>query len=164
LLFGLFTFNAGAQITGISLTAGGLTCSMCSKAIYKALLKNQAVEKVDVDIEKASYAVTFKQGAIIKLDEFKKAVQDAGFSLASFRVTANFKNEEVSGGREISLSGNQISFAGLQKQILEGEKTFQVIDKGYLSEKDRKKYDRLNLKEPSQDPGGNIYHVILQQS
>ena len=50
-----------AQIKSASLTASGLTCSMCSKAIYKALLKVPEIKGVSVDVEKSVYKVTFKE-------------------------------------------------------------------------------------------------------
>ena len=42
---------AFSQIQSATLKADGLTCSMCSKAIYKALLKVPFVQSVTPDIE-----------------------------------------------------------------------------------------------------------------
>ncbi len=42
-------------IKKVSLVASGLTCSMCSKAIFKALTKLDFVEEVKVDIAKSMY-------------------------------------------------------------------------------------------------------------
>ncbi|RYY10302.1 MAG: copper chaperone, partial [Chitinophagaceae bacterium] len=51
---------ANAQVTGVSLKASGLTCSMCSNAINKALKKLDFVEKVDSDIKTYSFEISFK--------------------------------------------------------------------------------------------------------
>ena len=72
-----------AQITKAELTATGLTCSMCSKAIFKALSKLDFVEEVKVDIEKSKFVLTFKSGKTVVIDQIKSAVADAGFSVQS---------------------------------------------------------------------------------
>src|SRR4051812_18333585 len=95
-----WSLSVHAQITNISLTASGLTCSMCSKAIYKSLSKLPAVEKIDVDIDKSSYILSFKPRATIDIGDFKKAVQDAGFSVASLSIRANFNHDEIQPGGE----------------------------------------------------------------
>lgn len=72
-----------AEIKKVSLVASGLTCSMCSKAIFKALSKLDFVEEVKVDIEKSMYIMTFKAGKKVDLDQIKLAVTDAGFGVQS---------------------------------------------------------------------------------
>ena len=49
--FLLITVAASAQIKSVSLQASGLTCSMCSKAIYKSLSAISFVQSVDSDIK-----------------------------------------------------------------------------------------------------------------
>ncbi|MHA4807515.1 heavy-metal-associated domain-containing protein [Flavitalea flava] len=155
------TENTG--ISRVSLTASGLTCSMCSKAIFKSLSKIQAVDKVDADVQNSIFLITFKKDNRIVLEELRKAVQDAGFSVASFRVDVLFKDEEIATGIDLMVSGNRFSFPNIQKQKVSGLKTLQIIDKGYLSDKDRAKYN-------SQVTGNTfhaaevIYHVVLTQS
>lgn len=82
-----------AQIESVSLKADGLTCSMCSKAIYKSLLKVATVKEVEPDIKNSSYTIYFKKDQLVKLEELEKAVEDAGFSVASIKV--NRKNNSV---------------------------------------------------------------------
>ena len=72
-----------AQILKAELTATGLTCSMCSKAIFKALTKLDFVEEVKVDIEKSMYILAFKSGKKVEIDQIKLAVTDAGFGVQS---------------------------------------------------------------------------------
>lgn len=94
-LFSLFTAPLFAQsdTTSVSIKAAGLTCSMCSKAIYKSLLKVPAVSKVDPDIKGSGYTVYFKENQPIKLDALKKAVEKAGFSVASMKVNVKAKKQ-----------------------------------------------------------------------
>lgn len=79
MILALASVQIRAQVTSATLVASGLTCSMCSKSIFKALEKVSFVEKVDVDIEKSSYSISFRKGADVVPDELKKAVEDAGF-------------------------------------------------------------------------------------
>ena len=72
-----------AEIKKVTLVASGLTCSMCSKAIFKALTKLNFVEEVKVDIEKSMYILAFKSGKKVEIDQIKSAVTDAGFSVQS---------------------------------------------------------------------------------
>ena len=72
-----------ADIKKVTLVASGLTCSMCSKAIFKALTKLDFVEEVKVYIEKSMYLLTFKAGKKVDIDQIKTAVTDAGFGVQS---------------------------------------------------------------------------------
>jgi len=70
-------------IKKVSLVASGLTCSMCSKAIFKSLTKLDFVDEVKVDIEQSKFVLTFKSGKTVVIDQIKSAVADAGFSVQS---------------------------------------------------------------------------------
>jgi copper chaperone CopZ len=70
-------------IKKVSLVASGLTCSMCSKAIFKALTKLDFVDEVKVDIEQSKFVLTFESGKTVVIDQIKSAVADAGFSVQS---------------------------------------------------------------------------------
>jgi len=72
-----------AEIKKVTLVASGLTCSMCSKAIFKALTKLDFVDEVKVDIEKSKFVLSFKSGKTVVIDQIKSAVADAGFSVQS---------------------------------------------------------------------------------
>lgn len=77
------SINAPAEIKKVTLVASGLTCSMCSKAIFKALTKLDFVAEVKVDIESSKYILTFKSGKKVLIDQIKAAVKDAGFGVQS---------------------------------------------------------------------------------
>ena len=49
-----------AQVTKVSLQASGLTCSMCSNAINKALKSLDFVDKVEADIKNYTFEILFK--------------------------------------------------------------------------------------------------------
>jgi len=164
---------AMAQIKSASLMASGLTCSMCSKAIYKALLKVPEVKDVQVDINKSKYTIQFRDDAKIVLDDIKKAVEDAGFSVASMQVTANFNHVEISNDAHISVAGNNLHFLGVTKQVLNGDKTFTMVDKNFLPAKEYKRYSKYTQMKCVETGymaaccpkngivGTRIYHVTL---
>lgn len=164
--------NAQAQIQSVSLTASGLTCSMCSKAIYKSLGEVSSVSKVDVDIENSSYQVSFKPGAAISLDDLKNAVKNAGFSVASMQVKARFSNAAIYDDAHVELGNTLFHFVHVPKETLNGEATLTLLDKDYLPEKERKKYagyTRMDCFHTGKMEGkttgnGRIYHVTVQQS
>lgn len=168
----VLSLPAMAQIKSASLTASGLTCSMCSKAIYKALSAVPFIESVDADVETSTYQVKFKPGQTVVLDDLKKAVQNAGFSVASLKVTASFTNVDVFNDAHIELDGSTFHFLDVPKQTLQGDKTFSVIDKNYVTVAEHKKYKKFTKMACFETgvmgsccPGGKaakrVYHVTI---
>ena len=169
----LWSIPAIAQMKSATLTASGLTCSMCSKSIYKSLEKVPFIQSVSADVEKSSFAVVFKEGKEVSLDAVKKAVTDAGFSVASMKVTANFNSEQVKNDAHISLGGSNFHFMNVKEQNLQGEKTMTVIDKNFLPAKDYKKYSQYTKMTcfksgymesccpKGKSASNRIYHVTL---
>lgn len=60
LLLGMGTL-ANAQVKKVNLRASGLTCAMCSKAVFKSLSDIPFVEKIQVDIQQSTYEVFLKK-------------------------------------------------------------------------------------------------------
>jgi len=52
---------SSAQIKSAKLQASGLTCAMCSRAVYKALMQIPSVDKIDVNIQNSTYSINFKK-------------------------------------------------------------------------------------------------------
>lgn len=133
-----------AQIQSASLQAAGLTCSLCSNAIFKALKALPSVQNVDADVEKSEFHITFKPLANVVLDDVKIAVERAGFSVASLTVTANFPEPvDVYSDAHITFLGNTYHFVNVPKQTLTGVHTFTVVDKNFVPAKTFKKYAGL---------------------
>jgi len=164
---------AEAQIKSATLTASGLTCSMCSKSIYKSLIKVTSVAQVDANVEKSSFAITFKEGVRVSFDDIKKAVQDAGFSVASLQALVAFHNEQITNDTHAVIDGTTFHFINVTPQTLNGEKTVTVVDKNFLPAKDYKKYSTYTkmkcfatgMKEdccPKNTGSSNrVYHVTI---
>lgn len=139
-VFAFVAVGLQGQFRKASLQASGLTCSMCSKAVKVALEKVTFVQEVKVNIKSQEYAITFKDNNDADFDALKKAVEDAGFSVASLRVTGNFSDVNVEKDKHIQLDGKNFHFVSPGSKVLNGEQTFTIVDKDFLSAKDYRKY------------------------
>lgn len=139
--------HAGAQVTKVSLQASGLTCSMCSKAVLNALKKAPDVKNVTVNIKNQEYQVEFTNPSDADFDALVKAVDDAGFSVAGFRVTAMLSPVTIQKDEHIRIGGQTFHFLNATGQQLDGTVTFSVVDKSFTSAKNFKKYSQLSTME-----------------
>lgn len=131
---------ANAQFTKASLQASGLTCSMCSKAVKNALDGVSFVEKVQVDIKNQQYNMTFKPGSTVDFDALSKAVEEAGFSVAALKVTANTQGLTAKKDEHIKLGSQYFHFLNVTNQSLGAQTTFSLVDKAFVSAKEAKKW------------------------
>jgi copper chaperone CopZ len=170
----LFYLAGMAQFTKATLQASGLTCSMCSKAVKVALEKVPFVQEVKVNIKTQEYSIAFKENSETDFDALKKAVEDAGFSVASLKITGNFSAMNLQKDKHVQLGGMNFHFLNGSNQVLEGEKTFAIADKGFLSAKEFKKQSSASKMECVQtgkaenccmkdgiSAKARVYHVII---
>jgi copper chaperone CopZ len=136
---GFLVIPVNAQFTKASLQATGLTCAMCSNAINKALQKVDFIESVKSDIKNSAFAIVFKQNAEVSIDALKEAVEDAGFSVGSLKMTGNFNEVKVAADQHLKIGTADFHFVEVASQILNGENTITVVDKGFVSAKQFKK-------------------------
>lgn len=146
-LLGFFGLQTSAQVKKASLQASGLTCSMCSKAVLNALQEVSFVEKVQVDIKNQTYHLSFKQDQDTDLDALAKAVEDAGFSVASLKITADAGDIKLEKDKHLLIGKQYFHFLNAKDQQLKGETTFTIVDKAFTSAKNYKKYSALSKKE-----------------
>lgn len=163
-----------AQFSKATLQATGLTCAMCSNAINKALQKVPFVESVKSDIKNSAFSIVFKTGADIDIDALKKAVEDAGFSIGSLRLTGNFSDLVVEKDKHIKIGNENFHFLNGEGQSVNGEKEITVVDKNFVTEKQFKKISSgtkmncvLSGKASSccikdgMAGGERVYHVLI---
>lgn len=163
-----------AQFSKATLQATGLTCAMCSNAINKALQKVPFVESVRSDIKNSSFSIVFKSGTDIDIDALKKAVEDAGFSVGSLKLTGNFSDLKVEKDKHIKLGNENFHFLNGEGQTISGEQVITVVDKNFVTEKQFKKISgstKMNcvlsgkassccIKDGMAE-GERVYHVII---
>ena len=134
------TLFATAQFKTGTLQAAGLTCAMCTKAINETLKELPFVQTVKADIKNSQFVIQFKDGINVDPDALKKAVEDAGFSIAKLKLAANFENVKVENDSHVKIAGKTYHFLDTRSQVLNGEKTVTFVDKNFVLAKEFKKY------------------------
>jgi hypothetical protein len=113
---------------------------MCTEAISESLKELTFIDNVKPDIKNSQFMIQFKQGANVDPDAIKKAVEDAGFSVAKLKLTLNFDNVKVENDAHISMGGKTYHFLDTRAQLLNGEKTITFVDKNFVLAREFKKY------------------------
>ncbi len=170
----LCSLAAGAQVSKVTIQASGLTCSMCSNSIHKALKSIVYVDKVYANIKNSSFDISFKPGANVNFDELKKKVEDAGFFVASFKASILLNDVAISKDAHVSIGGYTFHFLDTKEQVFTGEQTIRILDKGYVSAKEFKKnavYTKMECyktgvagtccTQKGATSGSRIYHVTI---
>jgi len=134
----VIALTTNAQITKVSLRASGLTCSMCSNSINKALKTIDYVKAVDTDLKTYTFDVVFKPGAVVDLDRIKTKVENAGFTVSALVATVNFANVKVTDNQSVKIEGNTFYIENSKEQLLDGIKQVKILDKGFVSPWDYK--------------------------
>jgi copper chaperone CopZ len=134
----IVSVTSKAQVRTVSLQASGLTCSMCSNAINKALKTLDFVQKVEADIKTYTFEISFKPNSDIDFDMIRKKVEGAGFAVCSFVVHIHFENTQVLNNQPIQFQEKTFLPIDTTDQILSGEKKVRILDKGFVSPKEYK--------------------------
>jgi copper chaperone CopZ len=158
LLICCWAVSANAQVQKVNLQASGLTCAMCSKAIYKAVSAISFVDTVFVNIEASTYDIRFNKETTPQFDQIAKAVVDAGFSVANLTVMVNFDKQAVDKNGLFMLDGIQFKLMGPPLASLQGSKKLQLVGKPYMLPKDLKKIPAAQLGNVA----SNTYLVSLK--
>lgn len=154
------TCITNAQITKAELTAMGLTCSMCSKATYKQLTSIPEVEKVETDLNKTAFILHFKKGTNVNPGDLKKKVEDAGFSVGELVVVFNFNNQQAGNNHSFAHDNITYTFMESKPTLLTGEVKVKILDKGFITEKEYKKFQKLAKQYPTYPAvNNNQYHI-----
>jgi copper chaperone CopZ len=136
-------FNSAAQITRVELQASGLTCSMCSKSIHKSLSSLSYIKNIEVDLNQNLFVVTFKDSALVNLDDLKQKVTVAGYTVAKMWVNLQVNETNIKNDTHIELHHTTYHFMNVKDQIINGAIKVQVLDKGFVSNKEYKKNTKL---------------------
>lgn len=166
--------SANAQFSKATLQASGLTCSMCSKAVKEALDEVSFVEKVMVNIKTQEYTLTFKTDVSPDFDALSAAVEDAGFSIATLKVTTAVSELKAEKDNHVKIGDKYFHIMNGKGQTLNGATTFTIVDKSFVTEKDFKKYSSASkmacvksgkaedcCKQEDVAEDARVYHVII---
>ncbi|MEY2829668.1 MAG: hypothetical protein RIQ33_1526 [Bacteroidota bacterium] len=130
-----FPFISNAQFQKAELKAAGLTCSMCSRAVDKQLQSLTFVDSVSVNLEEAVFIIYFNPNQIVIINDIKKKVEDAGFSVASLKVYYQFTKQLVDENYHLKYHDMLFHFVTDKAVLLYGLVPFQIISKGFLADK-----------------------------
>lgn len=127
------SFTSIAQVNSVSLQASGLTCSMCSNAINKALKTLDFVQKVNADIKTYTFEISFKANSSIDFETIKNKVESAGFSVSGFVANIYFDNVKIKKGQPLQWQNMWFLFIDGNDRLLSGNKQIRILDKGFVN-------------------------------
>ena len=107
-----------AQVMKVYLQASGLTCSMCSNAINKSLKTLDFVDKIDADVKRYTFELSFKSNSSVDFGKIKRKVEDAGFSVSSFVASIYFDNVELQNDQSVRIGANTLLFVNFKDRTL----------------------------------------------
>jgi hypothetical protein len=133
------------------------------------------VKKIDTDINKNLFTVYFADSAKIQIDDFRKKVEGAGYSIARLNLYLNMDPVTVKNDAHLMLSDILYHFMNIKEQRLAGIVKMQVLDKGFTSAKEYKKNSQYTRMEcfktgymekcctgmPAVAGNPRIYHVTI---
>lgn len=140
------------QFHSARIQATGLTCALCSKAIYKSLEKLSPIEKVTADIKASTFSIQFKKDAAVNPDELKAAVEDAGFFVGELELEGEWPKDQPNLSTPFQLGGNWYQVLSGKASRGKTSFTISIIDKGFVTEKTYKKF-LSQFMEPSFSTG-----------
>lgn len=130
----LFAGKASAQqISSAELQVTGLTCSMCSQATEKSLKTLDFIGAIEPDLNKNLFAITFKKDKPVNIDQIRKKVEDAGFSVGNLTAVFNFNHTKVDEQGLAAAGTNVYQFLNAKSQVLNGAVKATVVDKNFIS-------------------------------
>ena len=168
------SFSFAQNFRNIELQAAGLTCSMCSNAVNKALKQIDFVESIKTDLQKNLFTITIKNGMSPDFDVIRKKVEDAGFSVGKLSVEANFNQQKIVDDAHALVGGKAFHFLNTKQQTLNGWQKIQLVDKSFLVAAQAKKWQAATAMAcyktgvaascctgASIKAGQRIYHVTI---
>ncbi len=139
-LFVLISQTALAQLAKVEIQATGLTCSMCSNAINKQLKSLTDIASVATDLNTNTFVVQLKPNNNLSPRTFKESVEKAGFFIGTMVVQLNSSVLNATSNRYIALED--------KTAVKNQEIRIQILNKGYVTQKEYKKLEKNTLKLP----------------
>lgn len=174
-IFAISSTISFSQVKQIQLQAAGLTCSMCSKAVFKSLSAIPFVKEVKADIKTSSYTIILKDENIWDFDMLRKSVENAGFSVAQLIANITFSKTKIENDTHLKYAGKAFHFLNVQPQTLDGNYNIKIIDKNFVTAKEFKSNSKFtNMKcyqtgilesccnKTAGKSGDRIYHITLK--
>jgi copper chaperone CopZ len=138
---------AHAQYRNIEIQAAGLTCSLCSNAIQKALKGLSFVSGVQTELKSNTFSIDLRPGVPVDLDLISRKVEEAGFSVGKMSLEVKFSTVEVKNDVHTQVGGQVFHFLNVKPQKIEGWQKVQLLDKNFVLSAEAKKNAKLTTLE-----------------
>lgn len=137
----LTSIKSYSQITKAEIIATGLTCSMCSNAINKQLKSMTEVDSIDTDLNTNTFTIHFKENTLLQPKVLKNAVEKAGFFVGSMVLTMKIDAQKIE-DNSIKIENGTFVFIDSKNPISDNMASYQVMDKGFITQKEYKKLSK----------------------
>lgn len=145
---------------------------MCSKSVHSALSGISFIDSIKVDLESTSFHVQFKKGEKVELIKIKDKIEGAGFSVGELVVNYIFAEQKITNGGFFEFEQSVYHFVDVKEQVLNGEVSLKIVDKGFMSKKDFSKQKKSssykcigdvssNKCYKTEQKGIKVYHLTL---
>lgn len=160
-------------MTSATLQISGLTCSMCQKSTYKALMKLPFVKSIETDLAKAEFVLKFKPGQTVDPDLIAKEVESAGFAVAGLSMEVSMPKLSLEQDHHLKIGQRWYHFVNAEGKTVEGNVNLQFIDKQFVENEKFQQYKgktahgcyqtgkMASCCKSDDQPSGRIYHVTL---
>ena len=140
-LFTCLSVVGSAQIKSAIVGVDGLTCSACSFATEKSILKLEFVDSVRMELEKKIAYVYFKKESKVSITELAQKVVDAGFAVRSIFILAELNQKKVSNDFCLTIGEDVFQFVKISSESeLNGLVTLKIVGDKFMSKKEFKNW------------------------
>ncbi len=143
LLSAILSHSTYAGFTAARVKVTGVTCSMCSNSVHKALSSLPFIERIEVDLENAVFNLSFKPGQAVLIDDIRRKVEGAGFSVGELVADFSFDDLKIANDYHFKFENSVYHFVDVKNQVLSKTISLRFVDKGLTSGKEYKKYSAL---------------------
>ncbi len=81
----LILFTNAAYASTAKVDVNGLVCDFCARALEKVFGKQDAVENINVDLDKKIVTINFKEGQNLDDETLTKLITDSGYAVEKIR-------------------------------------------------------------------------------
>lgn len=136
ILLSLITLNALGQTHKVIVSISGLTCSQCTRSVEMQLKKLDFLSDIQMDLQNTTATVIIKSHHKTDFRAIAKAVTDAGFSVAGFRVWMSAAQIKYDKGSCLKTKDGNFYIVNPQNvQAKKGYYEFELLNKPFSSTK-----------------------------
>ncbi len=170
----LAVLTSFAQYRNIEIQAAGLTCSLCSNSIQKALKGLPFVAGVRTELKSNTFYIDLRPGSTPDPDMISRSVEKAGFSVGKMTMEVKFSPIEIKNDIHTQAAGQVYHFVNVKPQKIDGWQKVQMLDKGFVLPAEAKKNAKLSAMacyktgyaaeccaSSSITKGKRIYHITI---